>query len=174
MAGVLTVRPALRVEPQGSEECLLAVLAALAGESLSDVRWYACEAAAVDRWAETIGDGPRFWGAVSAVLEVLDRADLAPFLAGPRFTAWTTIGAERASRGPLKGRALSNRIRKLPAKGYGTLTVGWGRAYHIMLWEDGRIIDPAHPDDRATLADYRHSRGARVREITQVVEDSTT
>jgi hypothetical protein len=147
----------MKVERQGIEECMLATVAALAGESLLTIRTEACSAAGVTRWADTFkpGQSGRYWDGITAVV---DKYHLRPLI-----TLWETDKPGAGKR--FDGRWV------LPAKGKGAINLKWQEAshrwcYHIAPWENGLIYDPNDPKCGQTLPNYLVRLERRVLHVT--------
>lgn len=130
------------VERQGTGECALSTMAALAGRSLAEVRAVAQQEAA--RCGRAF-----YWNRVLVrVAREVGGEHLAALL-GIRagYEATTTSAVKR----------LSSRIRRLPATGRGVARFRFrgARIGHVCPWQDGLIYDPEAPEAPKTLAEWR-------------------
>jgi hypothetical protein len=134
----------MNVEVQGPNECALSTIGALLSVPLADVRTLA-QAVAKRRGT------PFFYHSVlNEVARTLD-----PTL---RLNALLGFGVHASQTGG-KVRAISNRVRSLPAKGRGAIRFTYGdyRIGHITPWEDGLVYDPQDLPTTGplTLTQYR-------------------
>jgi hypothetical protein len=133
------------VPQQGSMECGLATIAALADVSLDRVRAVAHE---VQR---ATGREFRQRPNLRTIAEHFGGAALAE-LCGFDFPCY-----ERPTSDGQAARRLGPRTRKLPLKGRGVVRVHVSRyrSGHIMPWADGLVYDPMDPSRPMTLAEWR-------------------
>ena len=130
------MRGELKVEQQGTNECMLATIAALLGRPLDQVRAEACRAARVDKWGDLIyphHQTERYWQTVERV-------------AGPGL--YPIVYCR-------DGTMVPSGEKTIPNVGRGVVVVIYDDppAAHIMPWANGVIYDPIDPHP-VTLEDW--------------------
>ena len=137
----------MKVEKQGSDECVLATIAALADRPLAEIRQLACKVAGVKVWAHAV-QTPSYWRAIKYLCN--------------RFGGNLKYHFTSYKYGdPPPGASvevLSNDIIDLPEKGKGTVII-WRtkgkRISHIMPWSNGKVCDPANPSNWYSLREIK-------------------
>ena len=124
----------MKVERQGTNECMLATIAGLLGRPLDQVRAEACRAGQVDRWNDLISRPGAYWQAVEQVAG----PDLYPIV-NCRYS--TTVPTAREWTIPNSGRGVI------------VVTFRDSPTSHIMPWENSLIYDPMDPHP-VTLQDW--------------------
>ena len=128
----------MKMEPQGSEECMLATLATLRGRSLAAVRAEA-RALAGASWQELMAQRHRTAQPNQTTEKLWDTVHR---LAGPLAPCFPRLTITPTG------------IPPMPA-GRGTVMVFFhGRHTHMMAYEDGLLYDPGSPEIPRTQEEY--------------------
>ncbi len=145
------------VERQGNMECALCTMGALLDVPLAEVR----------EVAQTVARARRALFYKNRILdEIAQQLD-------PSGRLRALLGLLPQVRETQTGGVvhLSNRLRKLPARGRGVIRLRFGGnrdTGHIAPWENGLIYDPDSPEQGCTLPDWRRANPhARVHYITK-------
>jgi hypothetical protein len=126
----------MKVELQGTNECMLVTMAALAGRSLSETRTLACKAAGVSRWTDAFkaGQSFRYQDGVNAVRKAYRLTNLVPKFVPEPPKVW-----------------------RLPKSGRGSISISHGSLFtfaHVAPYSNGLIYDPNDPTVGRTLRQW--------------------
>ena len=124
----------MKMESQGSEECMLATLAALQGRSLEAARAEA-RALAGASWPELMAQRHQTAQATEKIWDTIHR------LAGPLAPCFPRLATAPTG------------IPPMPA-GKGTVMVFFNGCVHMIAYEDGLLYDPENPEIPRTQEEY--------------------
>lgn len=137
------------IEKQGDDECMLAVIAALAKKPLSLIRKQALELAQKESWGHVLFDRNLYWNVIDALV---DNHDLYGLIPSKRDCTYRVPYAKA-------------KVTSLPEKGVGSvLLINRNTGLpHVAYLKDGHIYDPQNniPNLALSLDQFNGLRNGR-------------